>query len=324
VKSSSFLAIVLILAGYAYLAGRIVSPPLPSSDCPVVFYSNQQRQDLWRVLRKSFLEARTSIDLTVYAITDPPLIDLLHKRAAAGVDVNIRFDPSATPHHLFSPPIQVNAPKRRGLMHRKIVTIDKTTLFLGSANLTTSSLIAHDNLTVGLYAPPLAAFLKNPDSSRHFTGHLGPHRYALWLLPDTEGHALAHLRKLLKTARTSIFCAMFTLTHKELVLDLIAAHRRGVNVRVALDPMTARGASKVARDQLLAAGIPVLCHRGKELLHHKWVWIDQTHLLLGSTNWTAAAFAKNDDFLLSLEGLSPSQTDYLNTLAETVALEGSD
>jgi phosphatidylserine/phosphatidylglycerophosphate/cardiolipin synthase-like enzyme len=312
-------AAILLAALYAFLIRAALNPSLPSPKAPLIFYSNQQRDDFRLVLQKVFSDARHSIDITMYAVTDAELLKKLYLKAAEGLSVKIRHDrSSATPIY---PPLIAIPIKAKGLMHRKIVITDDAYVFLGSANMTTSSLVLHDNLSVGFYHPSLARFLKEPCTPYFdFTVEEQPCR--LWLLPDLQ--ALDYLIEQISQAQSSIFVAMFTLTHPQLLEALSDAHKRGIDIVVALDHYAARGASRKAVQFLQSQNIRVVFSQGLQLLHHKWAYIDKSQIVLGSTNWTKAAFAKNQDCLLFIRSLTHPQQKLLDRLSSMIALESND
>ncbi len=251
--------------------------------------------------------ANTSISLQIYELSDPAILSLLKKKHREGVDVKIFHDKKRTlPKELPAYPV-----KTRGLMHRKILVIDEALVLLGTANFTTQSLKMHDNLILGLWHPELATKLEG-----NFA--VGSMRIGCYLLPNVE--AIKALEKCLEDARQSIQVAMFTLTHPSLVGKLAEAQKRGVTVSVAIDRYTAMGASRKAVEQLQAAGAEILLNRGSQLLHHKWALIDSKTLVLGSANWTAAAFAKNQDCLLILENLPSSERKVIKKIWNAVAI----
>ncbi|HUD01532.1 MAG TPA: hypothetical protein VMR37_04345, partial [Rhabdochlamydiaceae bacterium] len=74
-KSSKLLAGLIFLAAlYFFLIRAALDPTLPSPKNPIVFYSNQQRDDFRLVLKKAFSRAQYSISITMYAITDEELL----------------------------------------------------------------------------------------------------------------------------------------------------------------------------------------------------------------------------------------------------------
>src|SRR3569832_321677 len=183
-KRSKLLASALCLAVlFAFLIRAALVPTLPSSKNPIVFYANQQRDDFRLVFQTLLSSAQHSIDITMYAITDEELIKRLYQKAHQGLLVKIWHDKKSgsTP---LSPPILATAVKTKGLMHRKIVITDDTYVFLGSANMTTSSLVLHDNISVGFYCPDLAQFIKAPASPYH-DFLIDVLECRVWLLPDS-------------------------------------------------------------------------------------------------------------------------------------------
>jgi phosphatidylserine/phosphatidylglycerophosphate/cardiolipin synthase-like enzyme len=316
VKRFSFVIIAFAVL-YGILIKTALSPSLPSPSNPLILYSNQSQDDLRLILKKTFLQASHSLSIWMYAATDPLLLRLLQKRADQGIHIDLRFDKrGGTPP--LDPSLHPQILKSKGLMHRKIVIADKKIVFLGSANMTTSSLQLHDNLSVGLYHPGVAAFLDSPHQ-KNYSFQIGTTSALLWLLPDPQ--ALLQIKKQIDEAHSSLFVAMFTLTQKDLIDTLISAHERGVSVTVVLDRYTANGASKKAVQKLSSAGIDLFFSANLPLLHHKWAYIDEKALILGSTNWTEAAFAKNDDILLFLSALPKSLQSQVKSLISAIKME---
>lgn len=258
----------------------------------------------------------------MYALTDPTVITLLKQKGAEGVETTIFYDPSASGDlqaeldgFAYAFPLQI-----QGLMHRKILVIDGQWVFLGSVNLTTQSLTTHDNLLLGMFQPQLGQFLKSC-STPSFPFTIQQQAAELWLLPDHENEALSRLLGIIDQAKHSIHIAMFTLTHPLLVKALIDAHQRGVVVSLSVDFYTGHGASLKALESLQRAGITTHLSQGQQLLHHKWALIDETTFILGSANWTKAAFSNNQDCFIILHKISAEQKKFLNSLWKTIVIE---
>lgn len=111
------------------------------------------------------------------------------------------------------------------------------------------------------------------------------------------------LEQALDGARVRVFAEVYTLTDAEVVSRLVAAHRRGVDVRVILDPNQAYNLH--ARDVLVAAGVPVRWYPVPKgaLLHAKIGLFDRL-LVLGSANWTLSGLGVNHE--LDIETRDPS------------------
>jgi phosphatidylserine/phosphatidylglycerophosphate/cardiolipin synthase-like enzyme len=110
------------------------------------------------------------------------------------------------------------------------------------------------------------------------------------------------LESALTGAHTRVLAEVYTLTDAEVLAGLATAHRRGVDVRVLLDPNQAY--NRHAFDVLSAAGVPVRWYpipRGA-LLHAK-VGLFDNELLLGSANWTYSGLDVNHE--LDIETRDP-------------------
>lgn len=261
--------------------------------------------------------AKSSIALQIYGLSDPTILNLLKQKKGAGIPLTIFHDKKGSkdlPSCLEAYPV-----KTSGLMHRKILIIDESLCLLGTANFTTQSLKMHDNLVVGLWSPAIAKFLRECiDLEGNF--EVDGVKITAFLLPDFDRKAINRLNSCIDTAVKSIQVAMFTLTHSELVQKLANAQKRGVKVSVAIDRYTGEGASRKSIEILKAAGVEVLLNQGSQLLHHKWAIIDEKNLVMGSANWTKAAFANNQDCLLILEKLPLSQQKILRKLWNAIAI----
>jgi cardiolipin synthase A/B len=307
---------------YAWVIFSATQARLPDRDHPIQLYSNQTRQDIKLMFLQALSKANQSIYLSVYGITDPEILAIIRKKNFKHLPITLEYDPSASAplKKLLPSSIDIHPIKTSGLMHRKIVLIDKTQVFLGTANLTPTSLLYHANLVIGLYHPELAAFLECPATTSYFF-KVQRQQGELYLLPDPFKSGLSRLIGVIDRAKRKITIAMFTLTHPEIGEALSRAKRRGVDISIAVDAYTARGASKKMIHSLEKAGCHFFLSQGKELLHHKWAVIDEEILVMGSANWTKAAFSKNHDFLLFLFPLEEKQMRFLNHLWNIIETE---
>ena len=253
----------------------------------------------------------------MFGLSDPAILHTLAKKIEEKVPLTIFYDAKSSPNlRTVLAGAQVYPLRQAGLMHQKILILDDERVFLGSANFTTPSLKMHDNLVVGLSSPAIAQFLKEkkPYSSGSLSTVVGGQQVDIWLLPDRQGEALSTLKKQISLASRTLQIALFTLTHSDLTEAIIQAKKRGVAVTVLLDTHAALGASASAIQALREAGVRLLYSQGVQLLHHKFAYIDQKTLIMGSANWTKAAFTKNSDCLMILHDLNPEQKKFLRRL----------
>ena len=261
--------------------------------------------------------ASSSIHLIMFGLSDRAVLSALATKIRENVSTTVYYDTGGSPKiykHLKG--AKIHPIKNAGLMHQKIVVLDDEMVFIGSANMTSASLRMHDNLVIGLCSKTVAQFLENhkPFCPGYLKTRVGGQEIELWLLPDPRGHALTELRKKIRNASRSIRIALFTFTHPGLVDEVIDAHERGVKVSIVVDMHSGTGASAKAVEKLKKAGVPVFLSQGIQLLHHKFIYIDEQTLVTGSANWTKAAFYKNSDCILTLHQVNDDQKKFMRQL----------
>ncbi len=113
------------------------------------------------------------------------------------------------------------------------------------------------------------------------------------------GDVLAMVLRGIAEARSSVYVAAYSFTSKEIAEGLLAAHRRGVSVRVVADAKSGRGAYS-AVTYLANQGVPVRLNAVYAILHHKFMVIDEAHVETGSFNYSAASVKRNAENALLL------------------------
>jgi phosphatidylserine/phosphatidylglycerophosphate/cardiolipin synthase-like enzyme len=317
------LALIAILCFCGWAVQQSLAPNLPKPEDPIRFYSNQCQQDLRLTLLKAIEKAHSSVHLVMFGLSDQSILTALYKKIRENVPTTIYYDQKNSPKiEKILGGGEIHGVKAAGLMHQKILILDGETVFIGSANMTTASLRMHDNLVIGLMNQKIARFLTEhaPHSPGYMQTLVGGQNVEIWLLPDPRGHALSDIRKKMRAATRSIRIALFTFTHPHLLEEVIAAHRRGVEVTVVVDMHSSFGASAKTIDGLKKAGIRVLTSQGVQLLHHKFIYIDEQILLMGSANWTKSAFYKNSDCILILHQLNKEQKSFMTKLWDRIEI----
>lgn len=145
---------------------------------------------------------------------------------------------------------------------------------------------------------------------------------ALSITPQ-DGHMI--FNDSIDNAKSSIEMIMFRLTDQESVNHLIAAHNRGVNVRIIVDHQgTARGAAKVMFDQLIAAGVDIrLSTESFTISHAKSAVFDKQWTLITSMNLTRVVAITRDygirtyDPEIIAEYEAVFESDWLNAVNQT-------
>jgi phospholipase D len=100
-------------------------------------------------------------------------------------------------------------------------------------------------------------------------------------------------------AQKSIYMMGYSFTAEPVDRTLIAAHQRGVEVKVILDRSQLKNRSQ--SHLLEAAGIPIFIDETVAIAHNKVLIIDNQKLVVGSYNFTNAAEYKNAENLMIIE-----------------------
>lgn len=319
-----YLSLAFLCFFYIRLIPISLRTNLPKAHSSAVIYSNQTKVDLRRLFLNALDASKRSIHLVMFGLSDPQILQKIKKKSEEKIPVKIFYDPRSSPKLEEFDWMNAAAVREDHLMHQKILVIDQEYVYLGSANMT-KSLPMHDNLIIGFHSPEMAQFLeeKTPFFSGHFKTLIGNQQAELWLLPDKDGNALNAIQMCLKNALTEIKLAMFTLTHPLLIDELVSAVQRGVKVTVAADYHAAIGASAKALQKLKEGKVQVILSTGIQLLHHKFLWVDQTNLIAGSANWTRSAFTKNRDAFLILMGLNKEQKKEIENIWNAIEKESN-
>jgi phosphatidylserine/phosphatidylglycerophosphate/cardiolipin synthase-like enzyme len=123
----------------------------------------------------------------------------------------------------------------------------------------------------------------HPAGQPHAEAYFSPH-------DDCVGR----IARLFAESREHCDVCVFTITDDRLADALLAAHRRGVRVRVLTDDEKAHDLGSDI-GQFEAAGVPVRVDRSPFHMHHKYALFDGKRLVNGSYNWTRGAARDNQE-----------------------------
>lgn len=319
----SFIACLFFVAWFVNQALHHTHPPVLSG--PPRLYSNQTRDDLRLYFTKSIDSAKKSVVFSIYTMTDPAIIAALKRKAREGVPVTVitDADTAAGLKEKLGPQIKIELRFLKGIMHRKILSVDGTEVWIGSANMTTESLRMHGNLVIGLADPQMAHYIeenifipKEPYKQFKYQTQ----EIEISFQPE-DRPGMERIERAIRSAKKSVKVAMFTWTNKDLAQAVIDVRKRGISVEVVMDRQQANGASGKIADLLLKRDIPVRVSNGPGLLHHKFVYIDGTTLISGSANWTRAAFTTNEEIFVIIRNLTPEQQRSMDKLWNVIVQE---
>ena len=119
---------------------------------------------------------------------------------------------------------------------------------------------------------------------------------SLIILPDDSAQPVLDA---IDGATKSVRIKMFAFDHRPLLESVVAAHRRGVHVKVMLNPERRDGETDndAARDMLRNFGIEVRdSNPAFDLTHEKSMVVDDEHAFVESLNWTEENFTVTRDY----------------------------
>lgn len=113
-------------------------------------------------------------------------------------------------------------------------------------------------------------------------------------------HVAQRIAHALDAARESADLAVFTITDDRIAQPILAAHTRGVKLRILSDNDKANDLGSDI-ERFARAGIPVRIDRTPVHMHHKFAVFDGRLLLTGSYNWTRSANDENAENIVLTE-----------------------
>lgn len=133
-------------------------------------------------------------------------------------------------------------------------------------------------------------------------------REKIYFMPDESNIAINEIIKTINSARSTIDIAMYTFTNKTLANALKQQARRGIKINIIYDQKSNIDDGKPQRNSTIGhlaklKNINIYTLKGLKntksyrsycgIMHHKIMIVDDDVAVLGSANWTKAAFSIN-------------------------------
>lgn len=211
-------------------------------------------------------------------------------------------------------PSQYNRPDLRN--HRKIVVIDNTDAYIGSLNMIDKTYHRKDDLSYielvahlqGPSVNELAAvfagdwYNETNDTLEHFMQNSAMSSNgdaSVQIVPSGPDYPyennLKYIVTLIQNAKTSIHITNPYLVPDEPLLNaLVTASLRGVHVSVlnseAMDQWMVGHAQRSYYEELLRAGVQIALYKKPQLVHEKYMSIDDEVAIIGSSNLDRRSF----------------------------------
>lgn len=325
------LSLIASLASCIGNCGTIAAPIAITSEISLEsqaqFYHSQDRKLLGATLKDSLRQAKESILIFTFSLSDPEIIETLNQQVAAGLMVTVVIDRDhlVEINHKKDPKLEVvTRPTGEGHLHHKILVVDGSEIWIGSANFTKSAYQSQENLMARFTSAELGLYLRHEaDVFRGKTQRSAHGPLLISLLeqeiyfcllphdgfpPKKIEQAMNDLSKKLlidriNQAQTNIHIAMMVWTNNDLTTAVIEAQKRGVKVQVVAPDLGGN------LPKLMSAGIEVKVNPKLGLMHNKLMCIDNQILVNGSANWSQSSFTRSDESFVIIEPMTVPQSE---------------
>ena len=265
-------------------------------------------------------EARFELRIWCYGFDEPELIAALAEARARSVDIRLIGSEDQSYDELkregFLPEIRI----RTGLQHAKLIVADRSMLFTGTGNFTTSDLFRSNNAFITMKITPEVAeeVVALFDSENVHAFHAPVSSTGVRLIPGPalgRGIQLLIIASILE-AKHTVRYLIFSHTDPLITAALALQASRGIAIEGIYDDESESGAlpKEAARWNAALGPRPVVLYlegnrmgipsesgfRSGGKLHHKTLIIDDQRVLMGSFNWSQSARDRNMEILLDI------------------------
>jgi phosphatidylserine/phosphatidylglycerophosphate/cardiolipin synthase-like enzyme len=273
-----------------------------------------QDADIFSLVGRLIGSAQRRVLVEMYELGRSELVQALGAAEARGVAVRVIVDPTVkvsrqSASALASLRVAARAypvdDKRHQIDHVKLLVADAEAA-MGGMNWGRHSDRNHDYVLETRIAVEVDRLTRIFEQDWAFSGgHPAPLAMEKADIAQTApgGEIRAMLESAVVRAVHRVLAEIYTLTDPEVIADLVISHRRGVMVRVILDPNQAYNLHAYA--MLRAGGVEARFYpvpRGV-LLHAK-VGLFDGQLVLGSANWTLSGLGVNHELDIETRDLA--------------------
>jgi phosphatidylserine/phosphatidylglycerophosphate/cardiolipin synthase-like enzyme len=263
-------------------------------------------------LAQAIDQARISVDVAAYSLSLFSIQNALLNARDRGVLVRMVMESdnldNTVPQTLIDAGIPILGDRRSGLMHDKFVIIDRSEVWMGSMNFTTSGGYDDNNNLVRIRSTKVAenytvefeemfrddffgtdAIAETPNS------HLTVDGMPLEVYFSPDDNVATRVVELLRGATQSVYFMAYSFTADDFGDVLRQKARDGVVVAGVMEESQVKSNKGTEFDPFQQAGLPVYLDGTLGQMHHKVFVIDQQIVITGSYNFSASAENTNDE-----------------------------
>lgn len=291
----------------------------PSSSC-----NNSACKDL-----KNLIDSATqTIDFAIYGIDrQPEIADALLNAQKRGVKLRWVIDFDKKEENYYKDTIwlkkriinhitdeEYDKNNRSAIMHNKFFIFDGKKVWTGSANISNTDLSGfNSNLTVLVESPELASVYTD-EFNQMYSGifhtqknkinknyiRVNKQTDILPLFSPADKIMDKYIIKEISSAKSYIYIPIFFITYNGLIEPLIAAHKRGVDIKIIDDATNSHNKYSIHK-KLREAGIKVKTENYAGKMHMKTMITDDKTSIIGSMNFTKSGTLRNDENVLIIK-----------------------
>ena len=257
-------------------------------------------------------QARLSVDVAAYSLNLWSIRDALIHAYKRGAVVRMVMESDYMEDQevqkILDAGIPVIGDQREGLMHDKFVVIDRSEVWTGSMNFTTSGAYKDNNNIIRIRSIQVAEDYTSEFNEMFADNLFGPDAGAATPYPSLtinstpveiyfspEDGVAAHILSLLQGAQDSIYFMAYSFTADDLGDALRQRAKDGLTVAGVMDDEQIKLNQGTEYDRFKQAGLDVRRDGNAGLMHHKVIIIDHAIVITGSYNFTASAEENNDE-----------------------------
>ena len=277
-------------------------PLVPSRDEPVQLWSDAS---IFGLVGGLIASARGRVLVEMYELGRADVVRALGAASQRGVDVRVITDPTVAASRRSS--VKLDRLRvfervypvddgRHQLDHVKLLIVDGEAV-VGGMNWGAHSDRNHDYVLETRVPAEIDRLVRIFEQDWSLAaGRPAPLAPAMGEIAQTApgDEIRVMIERALVGARQRVFAEVYTLTDPEVIAELVAAKRRGVAVRVLLDPNQAY--NRHGYEVLRAGGVEVRWYPiPKGALLHAKIGLFDADLVLGSANWTLSGLGTNHE-----------------------------
>ena len=257
-------------------------------------------------------KARISVDVAAYSVSLYSFRAALIRAQKRGVEVRMVMESDnmndSSPQALMDGGIPIVGDRRQGLMHDKFVVIDRSEVWMGSMNFTTSGTYEDNNNLVRIrsakvaedYTVEFEEMFKDDFFGADAVAETPNPRVTIDGVPleiyfSPDDHVARRIVELLRGAQRSIYFLAYSFTANDFGDILRQKARDGLKVSGVMDESQVKSNKGTEFIPFTEAGLPVYLDGNAGLLHHKVFIIDEQIVITGSYNFSASAERTNDE-----------------------------